>query len=417
MAEQSIITSPHDGELGTLCRALEERAAELDASGRWPAEQLALLAAGGVFGWFVPTEAGGQGWSERDLAKGYMRLAASCLTTTFILTQWVAACRRIVASEYDGPKALLLSGLAAGRAFTTVGISHLTTSRRHLGRPAMVAREEGGGFVLDGYSAWVTGARHASSIVLGATLEDGRQLLVAMPADSRGIEFPQPAKLLALAASHTGEVRCHGTRVDRQWLLAGPVENVLALPSSGGGAGGLPTSALAIGLATAAIGYLRQEGRERPDLAASAESLAAEARQLEKTLLDLTDPPPSATPDEGRSETARPQSAVDQHPPAPLRPLNRRTRRGAVQGSSATASAMDNDLLAEPPSTPAELRARANSLALRASQAALAAAKGAGFVEGHPAGRWCREALFFLVWSCPQEVMLANLCELAGLRE
>ena len=31
------------------------------------------------------------------------------------------------------------------------------------------------------------------------------------------------------------------------------------------------------------------------------------------------------------------------------------------------------------------------------------------------AGRWCREALFFLVWSCPQSVLSANLCELAGI--
>jgi hypothetical protein len=61
-----------------------------------------------------------------------------------------------------------------------------------------------------------------------------------------------------------------------------------------------------------------------------------------------------------------------------------------------------------------ELRTRANSLVLRASQAALAAAKGAGYVAGHPAGRWCREALFFLVWSCPQPVIAANVCELAS---
>jgi hypothetical protein len=52
---------------------------------------------------------------------------------------------------------------------------------------------------------------------------------------------------------------------------------------------------------------------------------------------------------------------------------------------------------------------------LRSTQAALAAAKGAGYVVGHPAGRWCREALFFLVWSCPQPVLSANLCELAGI--
>ena len=52
---------------------------------------------------------------------------------------------------------------------------------------------------------------------------------------------------------------------------------------------------------------------------------------------------------------------------------------------------------------------------LRATQAALGAAKGTGYVVGHPAGRWCREALFFLVWSCPAGVLSANLCELAGL--
>jgi hypothetical protein len=63
------------------------------------------------------------------------------------------------------------------------------------------------------------------------------------------------------------------------------------------------------------------------------------------------------------------------------------------------------------------LRQRANSLVQRASQAALAAAKGSGYVVGHPAGRWCREALFFLVWSCPQPVAAANLCELAGIED
>ena len=65
--------------------------------------------------------------------------------------------------------------------------------------------------------------------------------------------------------------------------------------------------------------------------------------------------------------------------------------------------------------TASDLRARANSFVLRATQSSLAAAKGAGFVAGHPAGRWCREALFFLVWSCPQGVLNTNLCELAGI--
>jgi hypothetical protein len=65
--------------------------------------------------------------------------------------------------------------------------------------------------------------------------------------------------------------------------------------------------------------------------------------------------------------------------------------------------------------TKESIRQRANTFVLRATQAALSAAKGTGYVAGHPAGRWCREALFFLVWSCPQPVAAANLCELAGI--
>ena len=80
---------------------------------------------------------------------------------------------------------------------------------------------------------------------------------------------------------------------------------------------------------------------------------------------------------------------------------------------------LEADLLAlaegNEPCKPDDLRSRANSHVLRATQAALAAAKGTGYIQGHPTGRWCREALFFLVWSCPQNVMAAQLCELAGL--
>lgn len=61
------------------------------------------------------------------------------------------------------------------------------------------------------------------------------------------------------------------------------------------------------------------------------------------------------------------------------------------------------------------LRVDATSLVLRTAQASLTAAKGAGFVAGHPAERLVRESLFFLVWSCPQAVADAVLCDLAGV--
>jgi alkylation response protein AidB-like acyl-CoA dehydrogenase len=361
------ITSPDDPALGALCARLAELAPALDVDDAWPAEQLRLCGKAGVFEWFIPTEYGGQGWSEADVLHGYVKLAAACLTTTFVITQRTGAMQRIAAGHSDTARDALLPDLIAGRTFATVGISHLTTSRQHLARPVLRAEERSDGFALDGYSPWVTGAEFAQHIVLGATLADGRQILVAVPADLPGVRIDRSPKLVGLSASHTGPVHLDRALVPRKWLLAGPVHEVMK-QGVGARTGGSQTSALAIGLATAAIQYLRQQSAARSDLADPAESLAEERDGLLTGMLQLADGTTANQPDRCIADAG-------------------------------------------------ELRVRANSLALRASQAALVAAKGAGYLVGHAAGRWCREALFFLVWSCPQPVLQANLCELAGIAE
>lgn len=354
----SRIVSPDDPALDRLCDRLGELAVEIDRVGDWPSESLRLCGEYGVYEWFLPRAWGGQAWSEPHVVRGYLKLAEACLTTTFIITQRSGACSRIAASQNEFVQGRCLPGLATGALFATVGISHLTTSRRHLAKPVLAAREAAAGFVLTGYSPWVTGGPHADIVVTGATLDDGRQILVALPMDLPGVRAAPPAPLLGVAASHTGAVHCEEVRLDRQWLLAGPVENVMT-QGVGAKTGGLQTSTLAVGLASAAIGFLERESDQRADLLPPAEGLRQEQQAMRAELLAL--------------------------------------------------AAGDEVCTLE------SFRARANSLALRASQAALAVAKGAGYVIGHPAGRWCREALFFLVWSCPQPVMAANLCELAGI--
>jgi alkylation response protein AidB-like acyl-CoA dehydrogenase len=348
-----------DDALRSLCDALAADAGRLDASGDWPQRQLQSLADAGVFRWFAPRHLGGEGWSEPDLLRAYLALAKSCLTTTFILTQRQGAMGRIIAAENDELRDELLPDLVAGQTFATVGISHLTTSRRHLAKPILRAEETSRGFVLDGQSPWVTGAAHAQHVVLGATLQDGRQILAAVPVDLPGVSAPPAAKLVALSSSHTGPLVCDRVLVERRWLLAGPVPEVMK-QGLGARTGGLQTSALALGLASAAIDYLQEETTQRSDLAAPAENLQSDYDQVLRDLLALAEGCGSATAD--------------------------------------------------------DIRSRANSLVLRATQSALAAAKGAGYMADHPTGRWCREALFFLVWSCPQSVLAANLCELAGLQ-
>jgi len=372
------ITSPEDPALGQLCGQLAEMADALDEKGTWPAEQLKLCGEYGVYQWFLEPTWGGQAWNEEAILQGYMALSAGCLTTTFIITQRSGACRRIAGSDNRQLKERLLPSLAAGTTFSTVGISHLTTSRQHLLKPVLRAVRVSGGYVLDGFSPWVTGAAHAQSIVVAATMVEsdgvqgngvegmdsanrqptGEQLLVALPTDLPGVSVPAPARLTGLSASHTGQLRLKQTFVKNQDVIAGPTEDVMA-SGQGGTTGGFQTSALALGVAQAAIDSIAQEALHRDNLQAPLEALQAEHEQIRTELFAL------------------------------------------VRG--------------EPICTNQQLRGHANSLVLRTTQAALSAAKGSGYLMGHPASRWCREALFFLVWSCPQPVVQANLCELAGI--
>jgi alkylation response protein AidB-like acyl-CoA dehydrogenase len=244
--------------------------------------------------------------------------------------------------------------------FTTVGISHLTTSRQHLRRPAVTSEETAGDWLFDGSVPWVTGALAADVLVTGGTASDGRQLLAALPTDAKGIERNGPPELLALNASQTGAVNLRRVFVPAERIIAGPIENVMK-HGSGGGAGSLTTSALAIGHSAAALKRLGQEAEKRPDLLAIYQPLALEWQTLKEDLMQV------------------------------------------LRGEGLDAPHLSTE----------SLRVRANSLVLRMTQAYLAATKGAGFLASHPASRMVREAMFFLVWSCPQPVLMAQLEEFA----
>jgi alkylation response protein AidB-like acyl-CoA dehydrogenase len=221
----------------------------------------------------------------------------------------------------------------------------------------VTAVEAGDDFVLEGTVPWVTGASAADHIVTGGTLADGRQVLLAVPVALAGVERREPMQLLALSASRTATLVLNEVRVPKRNLLFGPIEQVMK--HGGGGAGSLTTSTLAVGLTAGILGRLKNEAQRRAELVPILEALESEHRAARADLYLATN---TSTP-------------------------------GAPSAES--------------------VRQKANSLVLRASQAYLAASKGAGFVVGHPAERAVREAMFFLVWSCPAPVVSAALREFA----
>jgi alkylation response protein AidB-like acyl-CoA dehydrogenase len=333
---------------------LQKYAEEADAASSWPAASWDALRRCGALGWIIPREDGGSGLDPLELLEGYQRLAGACLTSCFLLSQRDSACRRLRDSGHEALCRELLPPLASGQRFATVGLAQLTTSRQHV-RPVLTAQLEDGGVRLDGFMPWVTGAPQADHFITGVVLEDGRQMLLVVPRDAPGVSIDRPMDLMALQGSLTASVRCDNVRLDRQWILAGPAERVLA---GGRGAGGLETSGLALGLARSALSYLEKEAEKRPEWQARAAAGVESWRALREQLHQL-----------------------------------------AREGADAQAAS--------------NLRAKVNALVLRVTQFALAASKGAGFLRSHPAQRWARQAMFFLVWSCPAPALEATLACLA----
>ncbi|MEI6241555.1 MAG: acyl-CoA dehydrogenase family protein [Planctomycetia bacterium] len=342
-------TAPDPAALAILCDDLGARAAATAELGPWGSGAFDLLARTGVLAGFVPGADGGTGATETAILDALVAISSRCLTTALALTQWASGCRIIAGGEAD-VRATWLPRLAAGTVTTTVGIAQLSTSRRHLGAPALVASTDRGGWRLTGLCPWVTGADSVDAIVTGAVHDDGQQLFFIVPTDSPGLAIAPPMQMLALSGSRTSSV----TFTD-----VTPVAIIEPRAAGGVRTGGLATTALALGSTVAALAVLEGEAVDRATLAPVAKALRAETRAIEARL-----------------------------------------HRSATDGDTE-----DRD----------RLRADANSLAIRAAQAALTATKGAGFVAGHPAERLVREAHFFLVWSCPQTVAGITLCELSHL--
>jgi len=325
---------------------IRSRAMGIDQSGDWPAEDLRVLGTIGAYRWVVPIEEGGEDLSAIELHFRYEALASASLTTALVLTQRDSAAA-LIDGAVDWPlRSQYLAKLANGECFTTVGIAQLTTSRQ-MGLPALKATPIDGGYLLNGLIPWSTGAGKAAFIVSGATLADGQQILFALSTDLPGVLVQPPLQLVALRGSWTTQVLCDQVKLDESLVLRGPSERVLGergktLP--------LSQAFLGMGLCRSAIELMKEHDSELGRGAVM--NLEPQLQQLRERIL----------------EACRP-------------------------GGEPEAEQV------------AQLRSACNDLAIRATHAAVALYKGTALLLDHPAQRLAREAMFLLVWSCPNPVI------------
>lgn len=330
------------------------RATALDRSGEWVGDDLRDLADAGAMRWALPARHGGDDLDGDALQTRYEAVAAASLATALVFSQRDAAVGFIEAAENIALRDALLPRLARNEVWTTIGISHLTTSTQ----PGALAatRLDNGTIELNGSIPWSTGATFADFLVAAARVQGGEPVVFALPTRHAGVTVGAPLPLSTLTAAHTCAVHCDAVRLGPDQLLTGPAADAM-----GGRSRSVRISQAfaAIGLTVAALG-----------------------------LIDLIDHASAAT----TSDTLRKQLVELRH-----------------SVHTANQNVDPNDLQTVP-----MIRSELNSLALRATQAAVTLHKGAALRTDHPAQRLAREAMFLLVWSSPMSVVDRNLELLSG---
>jgi alkylation response protein AidB-like acyl-CoA dehydrogenase len=331
--------------LSPVLDRIADRAATHDIESKWPEADLIDLASIGAMRWAIGKAWGGEDLDGPTLHDHYELIASASLATALVLSQRDAAAEFIESSTNAPLRDRLLPQLVQNKVWSTIGISHLTTSHQS---GTLTAERDGDGFLVNGTIPWATGACKSDFIVAAAKTLDEQQLLFVLPVDLPGVTVLPPLKLATLAAAPTSPVRCAAVRIGPDLVLNGPSEAVLVGRSRN----------VAISQAFAAFGIIRASLQliKQIDIASAANShdlLSQQFHELRSTVHDA----------------------------------NARLAGG-------------RDLQSGP-----LIRSECSNLASRAAQSAVTLYKGSALKLDHPAQRLAREALFLLVWSSPMSVV------------
>ena len=304
----------------------------------------------------APVKLGGTGLSEPEYRQLQIAMARTSGALTFLQTQHQSAVAKLAQSGNQVLQQEFFPQVVRGDRLIGVGFSHL----RRSGTPVMQAQEQRMGYLLSGKVPWVTGYDIFTHFILGATLDDGRELYTVLPLhnciqpEGGEINVDRPMDLLAVTATNTVSVN-----LDR-WFLES--DRVVSINPAGAIHASSRRNILnhgffALGCALAGLDIVQAIADKK-----QLEFLKESQRALQEEVKDLT--------------------------------------------SQAIAS------IAEPNTTyqhQLKLRTQAIDLAQRCSQAGVIASSGAANYFNSSAGRVYREALLFTVSGQTTDVMAASI--------
>lgn len=205
--------------------AVAPRAAEIDASNRFPRDLVSEAAARGLLGVAIPGAAGGAGrdYVSYALAVEEVAAASATLGAVLVVNNSLAA-EAVHRFGTDRQKDEWLARLASGRAIGAFALSEAQAGTDAAGQET-TATAHGGRYVLRGHKVWVANGAAADVALIFATTAPGRGgravSAFLVPLDGPGLTREATNDPLGMRGLGCVDLRLDDVEVDASALLGG----------------------------------------------------------------------------------------------------------------------------------------------------------------------------------------------------
>jgi butyryl-CoA dehydrogenase len=247
-------------------REIAPKAAELDKSGRWPAEIVKRLGELGFMGMAIPQEYGGAGMDTVSYSLAMEEISAACASSGVIMSVNNSLfCDPVYKFGTDAQKKDVLTPCAKGDKLGCFGLTE-PMSGSDAQTMATNAEKVAGGWVINGAKNWITNGPHADFILLFAVTDRSgpkiKHTALLIPKGTPGFTQNPRDHKLGIHAAHSCTVFFENCKVPDSAVVGNVGEGFkVAMATLDGGRIGIASQAL--GIAKAALSTATAYSKER----------------------------------------------------------------------------------------------------------------------------------------------------------